>query len=128
MTTLHGMRFLTEDRPENRGFFSESVEVVVEVMVNRQGQINHFDDLGDDLRASSEPCEKVTNVAVVLFDRDGQVFACGEIAAAREASIALDAAHNSIFYMIPSAAALAANLAHGGPLSRSPPRACHQNG
>jgi hypothetical protein len=52
----------------------------------------------------------------------------GEIAAAREASIALDAAHNSIFYMIPSAAALAANLAHGGPLSRSPPRACHQNG
>src|SRR5271168_4706414 len=258
-------RVLTEDRPENRGFFSESVEVVVEVMVNRQGQINHFDDLGDDLRASSEPCEKVTNVAVVLFDRDGQVFACeelllrdeamiavpiigeerfafeadfveellacgvitatknpgdgspsnrvigspkpqflslfftkrhissrvttttsalvdgsgslrassrtqfrtahvadaenardgakadvahsaekqgqrlhrrrlatrrrhGEIATAREAKIALKATHNSILYMIRSAAALATNLAHGRRLSRSLPRVCYQNG
>ena len=82
-------RVLTEDRPENRGFFSESVEVVVEVMVNRQGQINHFDDLGDDLRASSEPCEKVTNVAVVLFDRDGQVFACEELLLRDEAMIAV---------------------------------------
>src|SRR5271167_3087854 len=82
-------RVLTEDRPENRGFFSEGVEVVVEVMVNRQGQINHFDDLGDDLRASSEPCEKVTNVAVVLFDRDGQVFACEELLLRDEAMIAV---------------------------------------
>jgi hypothetical protein len=83
------MSVLTEDRPENRGFFSESVEVVVEMMVNPQGQINHFDDLGDDLRAASEPCEKVTNVAVVLFDRAGQVFACEELLLRDEATIAL---------------------------------------
>ena len=51
-----------------------------------------------------------------------------EIAAARKATIALNATHNPILPMIRSAAALATNLAHGGPLSHSPPRACHQNG
>ena len=83
------MRVLTEDRPENRGIFSKGVEVVVEVMINPQGQINHFDDPGDDLRAASEPCEEVTNVAVVLFDRDGQVFACEELVLRDEAMIAV---------------------------------------
>ena len=82
-------RVLTEDRPENRGFFSEGVEIVVEMMINPQGQINHFDDLGDDLRAASEPCEEMTNVAVVLFDRDGQVFACEELVLRDEAMIAV---------------------------------------
>ncbi len=84
-----GLRVLTEDRPENRGFFSEGVEVVVEMMINPQGQINHFDDLGDDLRAASEPCEEMTNVAVVLFDRDRQIFACEELVLRDEAVIAV---------------------------------------
>ena len=85
----HDLRVLTEDRPENRDFFSEGVEVVVEMMINPQGQINHFDDLGDDLRAAPEPCEEMTNVAVVLFDRDGQVFACEELVLRDEAMIAV---------------------------------------
>ena len=88
-TWLRNARVLTEDRPENRGFFGEGVKVVVEVMVNPQRQINHFDDLGDDLRAAAEPCEKVANVAVVLFDRDGQVFAGEELVLRDEAVIAL---------------------------------------
>ncbi len=56
-------------------------------MINPQGQINHFDNLGDDLRAASEPCEEMTNVAVVLFDRDGQVFACEKLVLWEEAVI-----------------------------------------
>jgi len=48
-------RVLTKDSPENRGFFGESVKVVVEVVVDPQRQIDHFDDFGDDLRAAAEP-------------------------------------------------------------------------
>ena len=68
-------RILTKDRPENRGFFDEGLDVVVEVVVGSQRQINLFDDLGDELGAPMKPCDKVANVAVVLFDGDGQVFA-----------------------------------------------------
>jgi hypothetical protein len=50
-----GTRVLTKDSPENRGFFGEGVKVVVEVVVDPQRQIDHFDDLGDDLRAAAEP-------------------------------------------------------------------------
>ena len=88
-TAYANWRVLTEDRPENRGFFGEGVEVVVEMMINPQGQVNHFDDLGDDLRAASEPCEEMTNVAVVLFDGDGQVFAGEKLVVRDEAVIAL---------------------------------------
>ena len=63
-------RVLTKDSPENRGFFGEGVEVVVEVVVDPQRKIDHFDGLGDDLRAAAEPHEKVADVAVVLFDGD----------------------------------------------------------
>jgi len=38
-------RVLTKDSPENRSFFGEGVKVVVEVVVDPQGQIDHFDDL-----------------------------------------------------------------------------------
>ena len=61
----------------------------MEVVVNPQRQIDHFDDLGDDLRAAAKPCEKVADVAVVLFDRDGQVFAGEELVIRDEAVIAL---------------------------------------
>src|SRR5580658_83249 len=76
------MRVLTKDSPENRSF-------VVEVVVDPQRQIDHFDDLGDDLRAAAEPCEKVADVAVVLLDGDGQVFAGEELVIRDEAVIAL---------------------------------------
>ena len=88
-TTIAGLRVLTKDSPENRSFFGEGVKVVVEVVVDPQRQIDHFDDLGDDLRAAAEPCEKVADVAVVLFDGDGQVFAGEELVIRDEAVIAL---------------------------------------
>ncbi|MFZ2105992.1 MAG: hypothetical protein WAV18_11540, partial [Roseiarcus sp.] len=47
-------RVLTKDSPENRSFFGEGVKVVVEVVVDPQRQIDHFDDLGDDLLAAAE--------------------------------------------------------------------------
>jgi len=83
------MRVLTKDRPENRSFFGEAVEVVVEVMVDPQRQVDHFRDLGDNFRAAAEPREKVTNVAVVLLDGKGQVFAGEELVFGDETVIAL---------------------------------------
>ena len=173
---------LTKDRLQNCGFCGEGVEIVVEAVVDPQRQIHHFHGLGDHLRAATEPREKMTNVAVVLFDGDGQVFAGEELALRNEAvitlpnvsfcsiarilgassasdvavlnwardearklpepstqaegvvvtfdetagtaKVALNVTHNSILHMIRSAAALAVNLAHGGPLFRSPPRVC----
>ncbi len=61
----------------------------MEVVVDPQRQIDHFDDLGDDLRAAAEPCEKVADVAVVLFDGDGQVFAGEELVIRDESVITL---------------------------------------
>src|SRR5271168_3501725 len=82
---IWGYAKLTKDSPENRGFFGEGVKVVVEVVVDPQRQIDHFDDLGDDLRAAAKSCEKVADVAVVLFDGDGQVFAGEELVIRDEA-------------------------------------------
>jgi hypothetical protein len=84
-----GLRVLTKDRLENCGFCGEGVKIVVEVVVDPQLQIHHFDGLGDHLRAATEPREKMTNVAVVLFDGDGQVFAGEELALRNEAVITL---------------------------------------
>ncbi len=60
----------------------------MEVVVDPQRQIDHFDD-GDDLRAAAEPCEKVADVAVVVFDGDGQVLAGEELVIRDEAVKAL---------------------------------------
>src|SRR5271156_2168591 len=57
-------------------------------MVDPQGQIDHFRHLGDNFRAAAEPREKVTNVAVVLFDGKGQVFSGEELALGDETEIA----------------------------------------
>src|SRR5271156_1955142 len=57
-------------------------------MVDPQGQIDHFRHLGDNFRAAAEPREKVTNVAVVLFDGKGQVFSGEELALGDETVIA----------------------------------------
>jgi hypothetical protein len=87
---LLGLRVLTKDRLENCGFCGEGVEIVVEVVVDPQRQIQHyFHGVGDHLRAATEPREKMTNVAVVLLDGDGQVFAGEELALRNEAVITL---------------------------------------
>ncbi len=61
----------------------------MKVVVDPQREIDHLDDLGDDLCAAAEPCEKMLNVAVVLFNGDGQVFAGEELVLRDEAVIAL---------------------------------------
>jgi hypothetical protein len=59
-------------------------------MVESQRQIDHFHDLGDNFCAAAKPvCEEVTNVAVILFDGHGQVFAGEELVLRDEAVIAL---------------------------------------
>ena len=71
---LTEVRVLTKDSPENRSFFGEGVKVVVEVVVDPQRQIDHFDDLGDDLRAAAEPFEA---------DFVEELLACGVITATK---------------------------------------------
>ncbi len=72
-------RVLTKDRSKDGSLFCKGIEVVVKVVVDPQRQIDHLDDLGDDFCAAAEPCEKMPNVAVVLFDGDGQVLAGEEL-------------------------------------------------
>ncbi len=61
----------------------------MEVVVDPERQVDHFGDLGDDLCAAAEPREKVADVAVVLFDEDGQVLAGEELVLGDEAVVAL---------------------------------------
>lgn len=61
----------------------------MEVVVDSERQINHFDDLGDDLGAPTKPRNEVANVAVVLFDGDSQVFAGEELVLGDETVVAL---------------------------------------
>ena len=55
------------------------MRVVMKVMIKPQGQIDHEGDFGDNLGAAAETGDKVTNVAVVLLDGEGQVFAGEEL-------------------------------------------------
>ena len=48
-------------------------------MIKAQGQIDHEGDFGDDLGAAAKASEEVANVAVVLLDAEGQVFAGEEL-------------------------------------------------
>jgi hypothetical protein len=48
-------------------------------MIKPQGQIDHEGDFGDDLGAAAETGDEVANVAVVLLDAEGQVFAGEEL-------------------------------------------------
>jgi hypothetical protein len=56
----------------------KAVEIVVKVMVDSQRQIDHFLNLGYNFRPTTEPGEKMTNVAVVLLDGKGQILAGDE--------------------------------------------------
>src|ERR1700751_1920484 len=48
-------------------------------MIDAQGQIDHLLDLGNDFGPAAEAREKMADVAVVLLDREGQVFAGEEL-------------------------------------------------
>ena len=48
-------------------------------MIDAQGQINHFHGFGNDFGTAAEAREKMTDVAVVLLDGEGQVFAGEEL-------------------------------------------------
>jgi hypothetical protein len=51
----------------------------MEVMIEAQGQIDHLHGFGNDLGPAAEAREKMADVAVVLLDREGQVFAGEEL-------------------------------------------------
>ena len=55
------------------------MRIVMEVVINPQGEIDHFLGLGDHLGLAAEAREKMADVAVVLLDREGQVFAREEL-------------------------------------------------
>jgi hypothetical protein len=51
----------------------------MEVVINPQGEIDHFLGLGDHLGLAAEAREKMADVAVVLLDGEGQVLAGEEL-------------------------------------------------
>ena len=55
------------------------MRIVMEVVINPQGEIDHFLGLGDHLGLAAEASEKMTDIAVVLLDRKGQVLASEEL-------------------------------------------------
>src|SRR5512143_2941627 len=61
----------------------------MEVMISPQREIDHFLLFGDDLGAAAETGDEVANVAVVLLNGEGQVFAGEELVLRNEAVEAL---------------------------------------
>ena len=55
------------------------MRIVMEVVINPQGEIDHFLGFGDHLGLAAEAREKMADVAVVLLDGEGQVFAGEEL-------------------------------------------------
>src|ERR1700747_2639626 len=55
------------------------MRIVVEMVIKPQGEIDHFLDLGNHLGLAAESSEKMADIAVVLFDRKGQVLAGEEL-------------------------------------------------
>ena len=47
----------------------------MKVMIDAQGQIDHLHGFGNDFGTAAEAREKMADVAVVLLDGEGQVFA-----------------------------------------------------
>jgi hypothetical protein len=45
------------------------MQIVVEVVINPQGEIDHFFGLGNNLGLAAEASEKMADIAVVLLDR-----------------------------------------------------------
>ena len=55
------------------------MQIVVEVVVDPQGEINHFLGLGNNLGLAAESSEKMTDIAVILLDRKSQILAGEEL-------------------------------------------------
>ena len=55
------------------------MRIVMEVVINPQGEIDHFLGLGDHLGLAAEASEKMADIAVILLDRKGQVLAREEL-------------------------------------------------
>jgi hypothetical protein len=51
----------------------------VEVVIDPQGQINHLFGFENDFGAAAKTSKEMADVAVVLLDREGQVFAGEEL-------------------------------------------------
>jgi hypothetical protein len=51
----------------------------MEVVINPQGEIDHFLFFGNDFRTAAEASNEVANVTVVLLDGKSQVFASEEL-------------------------------------------------
>jgi hypothetical protein len=48
--------------------------IVVEVVINPQGEIDHFLNFGNDLGFAAKASEEMADIAVILLDGKGQVF------------------------------------------------------
>ena len=55
------------------------MRIVVEVVINSQGEIDHFLSLGNNLGLAAEASEKMADVAIVLLDRKSQILAGEEL-------------------------------------------------
>ena len=77
--SIHFQRVLLKDRSNALGSDFEIFGVVVEMMIEAQGEIDNLLGFGDDLGAASESREDVSDIAVVLLDGDGEVLAGEEL-------------------------------------------------
>ena len=55
------------------------MRIVVKVMIDAQGQIDHLHSFGNNFGTAAEASEKMADVAIVLLDGEGQVFAVEEL-------------------------------------------------
>ena len=55
------------------------MRIVMEVVINPQGEIDHLHSFGNDFGTAAEASEKMADIAVVLLDGEGQVFAGEEL-------------------------------------------------
>jgi hypothetical protein len=55
------------------------MRIVMEVVINPQGEIDHFFGLGNNLGLAAESSKKMADIAVILLDGEGQVLAREEL-------------------------------------------------
>ena len=61
------------------------MRIVMEVVINPQGEIDHLHSFGNNFGTAAEASEKMADIAVVLLDGEGQVFAGEELVFGDEA-------------------------------------------
>ena len=55
------------------------MRIVMKVVINPQGEIDHLHSFGNNFGTAAEASEKMADVAIVLLDGEGQVFAGEEL-------------------------------------------------